>query len=108
MNGEFDQVMEIVARQTRHIHARPSSTQHIQLANLDSDSVYWEDLENFKKYWSLIVKKKSQLGVTEISVDPEFGPFPYSQVSPHSDGALVADLESLVDGVISIFQNEIV
>ena len=106
LTEEFDQVMEIVARQTKHIHARPCSPQHIQLGNLD-DPVYKEDLECFKKYWSRIVKKQADLGITEHSVDPEFGPFPYSPVLAHTNGVLASGLEDLVDGIVSIFKNEI-
>lgn len=106
LTEEFDQVMEMVARQTRHIHARPCSPQHIQLGNLD-DPVYKEDLECFKKYWSLIVRKQADLGFTEHSVDPEFGPFPYSPVLAHTNGVLASGLEDLVDGIVSIFKNEI-
>ena len=58
---EFDKVMEIVKSRTRHVHARPCSTQHIQLSHLD-DEAYKPDLDAFIKYWKDIIQKHRELG----------------------------------------------
>jgi len=78
----FAEVMQIVAERTRHIHARPSSTQHIQLSGHELRSpAHAEDVAAFCGYWSSIFVAQASRGkeaLGEVSVDPELGPFPYA------------------------------
>jgi hypothetical protein len=101
--NEFSECMELIYRNTSHIHARPCSPQFIQLSE-PSDPYFIEDVEAFKTYWRNILKEQKLLGINEITVDPEFGPPPYSLVKHHSNGVMIRDLESCVDDVKEIIE----
>ena len=78
----FAEVMQIVAERTRHIHTRPSSTQHIQLSGQELRSpAHAEDLAFFCGYWRAIFAAQAK-ALCEVSIDPELGPFPYALVRP--------------------------
>lgn len=100
--NEFDKVMKLVYSRTRHIHARPCSPQHIQLSHLN-DPIYQPDVNEFKKYWKNIINESKQKSIT---INPEFGPFPYSPVKPmsSSNGEVAKNLEENVDEIIELFK----
>jgi len=72
----FTKLIKLINERTKHIHARPCSTEHIQLVDVQ-DPLFAADLDAFKGYWYSIIKTQLQLGYANISYDPEFGPFPY-------------------------------
>lgn len=76
----FTKLLKLINERTRHIHARPCSTEHIQLVDVN-DPLFATDLEAFKGYWYDIIKTQLRLGHADISYDPEFGPFPYEIAS---------------------------
>lgn len=72
----FERAMSLLAERTRHIHTRPCSPQHIQLADMN-DPLYQDDLSKFKEYWRRIIVTQLRLGNGLPSIDPELGPYPY-------------------------------
>lgn len=98
-DDEFDVVMKLIFERSQHIHARPSSTQHIQLYDLE-DPVYESDLNAFKSYWRSIIATQIARG-NNITVDPEFGPFPYA-LSGVIAGNTVTTLETNIHKVMNI------
>jgi hypothetical protein len=84
---EFKDIMILVNQRTEHIHARPSTTQSIQLDHI-FDSTFKQDLDCFKKYWFGILEEKKK--------------FPYGAVKPNSGGVLSRDLEECVDDVVLV------
>ncbi|KAI8608991.1 hypothetical protein BC830DRAFT_1173938 [Chytriomyces sp. MP71] len=98
---EFAATMDLVFERTRHIHARPASPQCIQISHL-SDPYWKEDVDAFAGYWARILRKQKELGQTEVSVDPEFGPAPYSMVLPKSGAQIVRSLDECADEVMAL------
>jgi len=95
LTQEFQDVLDIVKRNTRHIHARPASPQSIQLQGAQlQDTKYYEDIEMFKNYWTQIIQTQSDMGYGPPSIDPEFGPWPYNtaQSDPESDITFIVNL----------------
>ena len=85
IGDEFLEVMNFVFRNTRHIHARPGHTQHIQLQGHSlRDPIHIDDINNFKRYWSTIFEKQIDMGHFSISSTIEFGPWPYNLSSQGS------------------------
>ena len=102
-NEEFGGVMNLVSERATHIHARPSSTQCIQLSSV-FDPFFASDLESFRGYWRKILLEQKKLGKSVVTVDPEFGPPPYGLVRANSEGTLQIPLEESVDNVVEIFR----
>ncbi|ORY29477.1 hypothetical protein BCR33DRAFT_724721 [Rhizoclosmatium globosum] len=98
---EFKDAMDLVYERTKHIHARPSTPQFIQLSFV-KDPVFKEDLDAFTGYWKRILEVQRGLGNTEMTVDPEFGPAPYSLVQGFSGGKMVRGLDDCSDEVMQI------
>lgn len=95
---EFD--LDTVFTRVDHIHARPCSPQSIQLLDLDEE-YYKPDLDAFKSYWLQILRTRRDQGMKVMTVDPEFGPAPYSTIV---NGKPFKSLEVLADGILAIFK----
>ncbi|KAI8895572.1 hypothetical protein BC833DRAFT_600836 [Globomyces pollinis-pini] len=99
---EFSKSMELVYQRTKHIHARPSTPQFIQLSDIN-DPFFKEDLDNFKVYWFNILQYANDHGVKLMTIDPEFGPSPYSLVKSNSSGEMIRNLEDCADDIVKLF-----
>lgn len=99
----FPEAMQLLNERTRHIHARPSSTQHIQLYNL-TDPAYHSDLEGFKSYWRKIIQTQVSMG-NAVTVDPEFGPFPYFLSFNGTTTDAIANIDTNIAAIIAIIRD---
>ncbi|MFZ9613686.1 MAG: sugar phosphate isomerase/epimerase family protein [Crocinitomicaceae bacterium] len=66
-----------------HIHARVGFEQSPQV-NHPFAPEWKAHLDRFVSWWTEIIKLQSQLGNAELTITPEFGPFPYMPQIPFS------------------------
>lgn len=106
LDVDFAEVMQLVSERTLHIHTRPSSTQHIQLQSL-TNPMYADDLNHFLRYWKDIFTKQCTLGnIDKISIDPEFGPFPYALLSNknNKEACSQSELDADIDIIVALLK----
>jgi sugar phosphate isomerase/epimerase len=89
-------IVEQLARQTRHIHARVGTDQAPQVHDPRDGSMGAVWLEHHERVWDLIWQEQHKRGLEECTLVPEFGPPPYMPVMPHS-ATPVADLEDICE-----------
>lgn len=77
---------------TYHIHARVGSSQSPQVID-PRDSTYSVELEQFKKWWVLMIERASEKNRNFISITTEYGPFPYSLYKPNTAIPLTSQWE---------------
>lgn len=77
---------------TYHIHARVGSSQSPQVID-PRDPIYSEELNQFKKWWLLMIREAKIKKRNFISITTEYGPFPYSLYQPNTKIPLMSQWE---------------
>ena len=78
-----DHIIDAVIPHIRHIHARIGWEQSAQVN--DPFAPEWSSrVETFLGWWQRIVDHASQSGAEQLSITPEFGPWPYMPEVPYS------------------------
>ena len=92
---DADPIFERVARNCHHLHARVGYEEGPQVS--DPRAPEWKNhLLLHERWWELIWKTQATMGVDEITLTPEFGPFPYLQAIPFTQEP-VADIAAICD-----------
>lgn len=92
MDTELD-VIQALAPQVRHIHARVGYDQGAQVPHPAAPE-YLPALEAHQRWWQMIWRAQKEVGVTMSTMTPEFGPDGYLHELPFTC-APVADLEEI-------------
>ena len=85
----------LAARHCYHLHARLGHEQSPQVPD-PRDPRWSAHLATFESWWDLVWREQRARGDAESSLCPEFGPFPYQTLLPHT-GTPVADLAEICD-----------
>lgn len=94
---DFSATLDLVARRTRHIHARVGHEHGPQVP--DPRAPEWQPhLLAHETWWSHIWAAQRAAGLARSTLTPEFGPPPYLWTWPHT-GAPAADLAEVCDFV---------
>jgi len=81
--SDQQQRVEKLLRNVHHIHARVGFEEGPQIS--DPQAQCWsEHLNNHTQLWQKVLDLAHQKGRTELTITPEFGPFPYAHVDPHT------------------------
>ena len=70
-----------------HIHARVGYEEGPQVTD-PQDPCWQAHLENHTRLWQTVVNNAQARGEKELTITPEFGPFPYAHVKPNSEQTL--------------------
>ncbi|WDE05166.1 sugar phosphate isomerase/epimerase [Thalassomonas viridans] len=70
-----------------HVHARVGYEEGPQVTD-PQDPCWQAHLENHTRLWQSVVNNAAERGQAELTITPEFGPFPYAHVKPHSEQTL--------------------
>lgn len=84
-----DQVpaVKLAIQHTAHIHARVGHRNGAQVS--DPRSPEWQEVLNAHlKLWDKVLKLRKQEGREQFTITPEFGPWPYMQITPFTDTPL--------------------
>lgn len=80
----------------KHIHARVGFEQSPQVTNPFTPE--WEKhLDQYVTWWKGIVQLKQQLNHSELSITPEFGPYPYMPQMPFTKEPLADQIQLNLD-----------
>lgn len=80
----------------KHIHARVGFEQSPQVTNPFAPE--WEKhLDQYVTWWQGIIQLKQQLKHSELSITPEFGPYPYMPQMPFTKEPLADQIELNLD-----------
>lgn len=74
-------------KNVHHIHARVGFEEGPQVTD-PQDACWQEHLNNHTSLWQSVLDLAHQRGETHFTITPEFGPFPYAHVTPHTDQTL--------------------
>ena len=74
-------IIEKVAEQAHHIHARVGYAQGPQVPD-PRENIYRNEVVAHERWWDVIWDSQEQRGLHESTICPEFGPSPY--LSPHT------------------------
>jgi hypothetical protein len=93
--GDAAGVFTRAARNCHHLHARVGYEQGPQVS--DPRAPEWKQhLLAHERWWTLVWQTRAAMGMHEITLTPEFGPFPYLQTLPYTRQP-VADLSEICD-----------
>ncbi|MBP5994502.1 MAG: sugar phosphate isomerase/epimerase [Crocinitomicaceae bacterium] len=76
----------------QHIHARVGFEQSPQV-NHPFAPEWKQHLDRYTSWWKEIIELQSQLGKTQFTITPEFGPFPYMPQAPFTESPLANQWE---------------
>jgi hypothetical protein len=83
----YDAMMDLAIDRADHIRARVGSPQAAQVADPRVGSgLRWT--ERFETWWDRIIVARRQEGRPFLTVNPEFGPYPYQPIDPQTDQPL--------------------
>jgi sugar phosphate isomerase/epimerase len=89
-HGEaYTRMMDLAIERADHIHARVGSAQAPQVPD-PRIPPYLEWTERFEGWWDRIIAARQTEGRPWLTINPEFGPFPYQPADPRT-GAPHAD-----------------
>jgi hypothetical protein len=92
---DAEPIFERVARNCHHVHARVGYEEGPQVS--DPRAPEWRNhLLAHERWWDLIWKTQAEMGVSESTLTPEFGPFPYLHAMPFTQEP-IADLATICD-----------
>ncbi len=81
--GDAAGVFTRAARNCHHLHARVGYEQGPQVS--DPRAPEWKQhLLAHERWWTLVWQTRAAMGMHEITLTPEFGPFPYLQTLPYT------------------------
>jgi hypothetical protein len=75
--------LESIFPQVFHIHARVGFEEGPQITN-PQDELWAEHLENHVSLWQKVIDFAKDRHQKTFTITPEFGPFPYAHLHPHS------------------------
>jgi len=90
--GNQKEAVQTAIDRTLHIHARVGSTQSSQVID-PRDKRYIQELDQFKRWWSLMMKTAKDNDRDFVTFMPEHGPKPYNSYSPNSNTVLADQWE---------------
>ncbi|WDE12120.1 sugar phosphate isomerase/epimerase family protein [Thalassomonas haliotis] len=70
-----------------HVHARVGYEEGPQVTD-PQDPCWQTHLDNHTRLWQSVVNNAAARQEKELTITPEFGPFPYAHVKPHSEQTL--------------------
>jgi sugar phosphate isomerase/epimerase len=80
---QLDKVIKLLAPHVIHIHARVGFEEGPQVP--DPRAPEWrKHLEAHEEFWRVIWRSQRERGMTNPTLTPEHGPFPYQHVLPHT------------------------
>lgn len=83
MLSDQQEALDLAITRADHIHARVGFVQGPQIP--DPRAAEWQsELKTFLGWWDSIVERARQQQRKHISITPEFGPYPYMQIIPHT------------------------
>ena len=85
--SDQQQRVEKLLANVHHIHARVGFEEGPQVTD-PQDPRWREHLHNHTQLWQKVVDLAHGRGQTDLTITPEFGPFPYAHVAPHTDQAI--------------------
>ncbi|MCK0158984.1 sugar phosphate isomerase/epimerase, partial [Cellulophaga sp. F20128] len=68
---------------TYHVHSRVGSAQSPQVID-PRDCNYDQELLQFQEWWSLMIKNAKDNNREQLTITPEYGPFPYTINTPNT------------------------
>lgn len=77
------EAVALAIERAEHIHARVGFPEGPQIPDPRADE-WQEALAVHVAWWREIVEQKRQSGAKEVTITPEFGPYPYMQIMPHT------------------------
>ncbi|CAF1645580.1 unnamed protein product, partial [Didymodactylos carnosus] len=83
--------MKLFASHVDHIHARVGYDQHAQISGDINDSHWREERDMFQQYWQQIWEEHFKQKRQFTSLDPEYGPVPYTQTDPNRNYEPITD-----------------
>jgi hypothetical protein len=86
LSDQYDLLSRIYPN-IQHIHARVGFEQSPQV-NHPFAPEWKQHLERYTTWWNEIIELQSQLGKTQFTITPEFGPFPYMPQAPFTQSPL--------------------
>ena len=78
-----EEAVQLAIERTAHVHARIGFPEGPQIP--DPRAPEWKDaLDIHTAWWKKVALYKKQKGEKIMTITPEFGPYPYMQILPHS------------------------
>lgn len=78
-----EEAMNLAISRADHIHARIGFTEGPQIP--DPRAIEWEDVvAKHLSWWDRIIDRAKQEGKDFFTITPEFGPYPYMTILPHT------------------------